>query len=135
MKKGHYAVYKGKEYKAYLGKSDSVIIEAENEGDAVSGFILDHHGTFVKHLVRKDLEKVYSIAPMAMYRGTKFGIAREDGDKILIFTGGDYSLIEKLNLTFVEADVYEKWVRKDELEKVWEEKFSLPLDVYPKNGS
>ena len=78
---------------------------------------------YIKRVHRSELEEIYSITTYAEYEGIKFQAIKEDGDKILL-SGviGDYRVFESLGMKMVDKGVYEKWVDKSDVTRIYEEK-------------
>lgn len=99
----------------------------------IEGFTKDLLGNFIKKVALEELEQAYKLCLRVMYRGTSYRAIFDEGDKVLITTD-DEELAIKLGFKYVERGVYEKWVDKNELEKIWIEKqgiwgFATPEDA------
>lgn len=123
MKSGIFAVYQGIEYKAGLD-SNIVTLRSYDSSDAERGFSLYKEMVYVKKVQKKEVDEVYSISTLALYQGFIFGVYKEEGEKLLLFTD-NYIVSEKLGLDMVDRGVYEKWVSKNDVTSVYEEKKSL----------
>ena len=69
------------------------------------------------------MEETYSITTYAEYKNVKLQVLKEDGDKILL-SGmvGDYRIFESLGMDMVDRGVYHKWVNKNDVTLLYEEK-------------
>ncbi len=124
MRKGTYAIYKGIEYEAGSKDSNSVSLLSYNKDDVAKGFSLYKGVVYVKRVQRSELDEVYIIHPFAIYQGYRFGVEREEGDKMLLFTS-DFSVYQKLKLTMIDRGIYEIWVNKSDITSYYEEKNHL----------
>lgn len=123
MKSGIYAVYQGIVYKAGLD-SNIVTLRSYDSSEAKKGFSLYKGEVYIKRVPRSEIEEIYRISTLAIYQGYTFGVYREKGDKLLLFTG-DYTAYKELGLEMVDRGVYEKWVNKSDVTSVYEKKTSL----------
>lgn len=119
-----FAIYNGKEYEVSPMGEDSYALISTDLKDLKQGFSQHFSGKYIKNVKRDTLQELYFINTLALYRGHKFGVSAEKDDQLLIGTS-DYELLEKFNLVFVDRGVYEKWVDKCDLEKIWEEKTTI----------
>lgn len=126
MRNGIYAIYQKNEYEAGAKGGDSYFLRSYNKDDIANGFSLYKGIVYIKNLQRSDLEEVYSITTFAEYRNVKFQVLKEDGDRILL-SGmvGDYRVFEDLGMDMVDKGVYHKWVNKNDVTSIYEEKKSL----------
>ncbi len=127
---GHYAVYRGKEYRLGIGKGDDLELYSEDPADLLMGFDKIDNCIFALQVKKEDLSSYYSIGTLVSYKGNEFGIVTVKGDKVLITTGGvgwSRQFIEDMGLEQVDLGVYEKWVDEKDLDKVWEEKSPISL--------
>ncbi len=122
MRNGIYAVYQGNEYEAGT-KANSFFLRSYNSNDVAKGFFLYKGTVYIKDVQRSDLEEVYSVTTFAEYQNVKLQIIKEDGDKILL-SGmvGDYRIFENLGMDMVDRGVYHKWVNKNDVSSLFEEK-------------
>lgn len=135
VKSGKYAVYRGKTFRASIASKESgkLYILLNNNESYIEGFTKDLLGNFIKKVALEELEQAYKLCLRVMYRGTSYRAIFDEGDKVLITTD-DEELAIKLGFKYVERGVYEKWVDKNELEKIWIEKqgiwgFATPEDA------
>ena len=88
-----------------------------------NGFKEFQPGKYVKRKVSlKEITSAYKIRTKGIYKGYRFAILSEEDDKYLLYGGYHHDIMMGLGFEIIERGVYEKWVSKDELEKVWEEK-------------
>lgn len=127
IKSGLFAVYKGKEYRLAIPKDDELELLSSDASDMKNGFVKYSDGIFFLVVNKDDLDSYYDIDPMARYKGFDFGIWETDGDKILVWRDCDWRLAQKLGLEPQDKGIYGKWVKEEDLEKVWEEKSPLKL--------
>ncbi len=122
MRNGIYAVYQGNEYEAGK-KSDSFFLRSYNSNDVAKGFFLYKGTVYIKDVQRSDLEEVYSITTFAEYKKVKLQVLKEEGERILL-SGmvGDYRIFENLGMDLVDRGIYHKWVNKNDVTSLYEEK-------------
>ena len=118
-----YTIYKGKEYEVGAMNSDIVSLRSYDPSDVSDGFSLYKGVVYIKRVHRSELEEIYRISTYAEYKGIKLQAIKEDGDKILL-SGviGDYRVFESLGMKIVDKGVYEKWVDKSDITRIYEEK-------------
>ncbi|OSI13718.1 hypothetical protein BWD09_12760 [Neisseria dentiae] len=130
VKSGRYAIYNGKEYR--ISKIDGHYeIISNDEKDLEKGFIEYkpekklNPRIFFKIVIPSEIKEVYAINTYAIYKGFEFPVRyEEEGEYILV---ADYSpLIEKLQFDRVDKYGYEKKVKKEELDLVFEKKTLRP---------
>lgn len=116
-----YCIYEGNEY--IISKLDDGMYKliSRNKNDLNRGFKETFPKVYVKIVSLKEITSAYSVSTFCKYKGYRFQIVREKDEKILIHTG-DYNLYQQLDLDFVEKGAYDKWVDRDEIEELWEEK-------------
>jgi hypothetical protein len=125
IKQGHFATYQGNEYNISKNDDGTFQLISNNPSDQNSGFMpWGDSGRYVKTVKRNDIQSAYAIDAYCQYKGFEFGIDKEEDGKLRIFTGND-DVYEKLNLKEVDRSVYECWVKRDDLEKIWEKKRSI----------
>lgn len=122
-----FAVYKGKEYRLAISKDDDLRLVSSDVADLKVGFFERSPGLYILNVKKEDLESYYDIDTMARYKGYDFGVSAIEDDKILIWTNCDWHLAQKLGLEPQDKGIYGKWVKEEDLEKVWEEKSPLKL--------
>ena len=123
MRNDIYAIYKGKEYEVGAMNSDIVSLRSYDPSDVSDGFSLYKGVVYIKRVHRSELEEIYRISTYAEYKGIKFQVIKEDGDKILLSNLiGDYRVFESLGMKMVDKGVYEKWVDKSDVTRIYEEK-------------
>lgn len=124
MRKGIFAIYQGVEYEAGVISPNVFSLHSYSSADVLKGFSLHKGKVYVKNVQRSELDEVYKISTYAIYQGYKFGVYKEEGEKLLLFTG-DYSIYKELNLEMVDRGVYEKWVNKSDITSVFEGRHPL----------
>jgi hypothetical protein len=122
-----FALYKGKEYRLAISKDKELRLVSSDVSDLEIGFFERSPGLYVLNVKKEDLESYYRVSTSVRYKGFDFGIWSTEGDKILISRDCDWHLAQKLGLEPSDKGIYEKWVKEEDLEKVWEEKSSLEL--------
>jgi hypothetical protein len=123
VRNGFYAIYKGKEYEVGAMNPDIVSLRSFDPNDVSNGFSLYKGVVYIKRVHRSELEEIYRIRTYAEHEGIKFQVTKEDGDKILLSNLiGDYRVFERLGMKMVEKGVYEKWVDKSDVTRIYEEK-------------
>jgi hypothetical protein len=123
MRDGIFAMYKGTEYEAGASDDDSFTLRSHNIKDVIKGFSPYKGVVYVKDVNRSELDEIWRIRTYAEYKNYKFGVRKEDGDKILLSgTVGDYRFFESLGMDLVDQGVYQKWVNKSDIASIYEEK-------------
>lgn len=107
------------------GKLELISHEPE---DQKNGFREYSDGVFTKPVKKDELESVYSVGHCARFQGIDFGIMEEEGDRVRLVTN-DPKLAERLKFSVVDQGEYAKWVQKEALEKIWEGKVPVDLDL------
>lgn len=123
MKDGIFAIYMGNEYEAGLKDDGSFILRSQNSSDAANGFSLYKGQIHIKVVQRDDLKEVYDISTLAVYKGIIFRVIKEEKDQLLLCSmKGDYRVFESLGMDMVDKGVYHKWVSKNDVTALYEEK-------------
>lgn len=128
MRNGNYAVYEGTEYRFTMGDGDEVLLKSNDVKDASKGFSESMHrqGTYLKTVLRKELTEVYSIHTMALYEGNEYLVYSEDHDRLCLEGGESEAQMISLGFEYTEdRGVFRKWVTKDKVDRIWEEKTPL----------
>lgn len=100
IKKGEYAIYKGKEY-SIIVKDNFVTLRSFDKSELKNGFRV---GGLLKNVYLKDvtidqLEDAYEIIPHAVFKGHDFGIAGYNEEKgIVTLVTNNPNLMKELNL-------------------------------------
>src|SRR5256885_859683 len=119
IKKGHYGVYQGKEYRIFLNEDDTADLLIDGGTRPADSY--EYMGQFFKKINRNELESAFSIHPKAEYEGILVGIGKQQDDNVLIFTGGPDEEMDRLGFKFIERGVFEKWVKTTALKNITEE--------------
>ncbi len=123
MKNGNFAVYKSIEYKFSSKGGNQILLMSNDSNDLKRGFGKSiHPGSYIKTVSRDEVDDAYSIFTFGIYKGHQFGIRAEEDGKVCIEGSGNENLMVSLDMDLVDRGVYRKWVKKDELEQMWEEK-------------
>ncbi|QUH28815.1 hypothetical protein [Vallitalea guaymasensis] len=123
MRNGLYGSYKGKLYEARVKDSKTYILCSYNKEDIINGFSLYKDIVYVKTVSKDDVEYIYRITTFAEYNYIKVQVIKETNDKILISKmDGDCNLLLKIGMEKVDKGIYQKWVSKDSVSKIYEEK-------------
>ena len=77
MKRGMYADYHGKEYKAHAMGNDEYYLYSLDPGEVENGFYYNNAGKYIKLIKKDELEDVYSIHTVAKYCGQEVEIVDE----------------------------------------------------------
>lgn len=123
MRNGLYISYKEKLYEARVKDSKTYILCSYNKEDIINGFSLYKGIVYVKTVSKEDIEYIYRITTFAEYNDIKVQVIKETDDKILISKmDGDCNLLSKIGMEKVDKGIYQKWVLKDSVSKIYEEK-------------
>ena len=76
----------------------------------------------MKKLSRDEVEELYDVRTHGIYKGHTVAVRDKDNNRYCIETSGSDNNFWGRGFEVVDRGVYRKWVRKSELEKVWEEK-------------
>ncbi|OSI13727.1 hypothetical protein BWD09_12780 [Neisseria dentiae] len=126
-----YTVYKGKEYR--IGRvDDHYEIVGYDPGDLDLGFIeykperKSNPRIFFKEVSPSEIGDVYEISTYALYQGYEFWIKREEENRYLLKGNKNITLMKKLDFQRVDKYGYEKLVRKEDLDLIYEKKTLMP---------
>ncbi|MGG4489619.1 hypothetical protein [Metabacillus idriensis] len=102
IKKGKYAIYKGKEYSIISARKDQVKLRSTDPLDIEYGFELSKMSlakAYVKTVEKNELDDAYEIIPTTFYKGYHFGIIGFDEAKqeVILMTSNPEAW-KKLNL-------------------------------------
>ena len=124
---GKYAVYKGKEYKAF-SKKQKIMLISEEKDSLKYGFKLNVFKNYYELEVSRDeLDKYYSKQLYCTYKGHVLDIVYED-DKHYCLNGNSFSddtTCKELGFKMVGRFEWEKLVDKSDVEQVWWEEEEL----------
>lgn len=123
----HFAIYKGKEFVLSVSTERKLELISHDPADLFLGFQHYCEEVYFLPVKKEDLESYYRVSTYVRYKGYDFGIWSVKGEQILISRDCDWRLAQKLGLEPADRGIYEKWVKEEDLEKVWEEK--SPLDL------
>jgi hypothetical protein len=126
MRDDYYAIFQGKEFRLIELETNNFQLQSVTKPDASLGFRKSRSGTYLRPVSKEELESFYRIYTCAQYRGWEFGVMEEDNGKLLL-TGGEDRVCRTFGFEWVDRGVWEKWVPKSELGKVWEVKQSVKL--------
>lgn len=121
MKKGRFAVYKGKEYSADFIKGKGIVLRSQNSCDIDMGFQkYDGYNksiVAIKFVDRSELSEFYRLITKALYAGYEFEVIEEKENMIsIVAMTGDYKDWLDLEMVCIDKGVYQKWIRVDEAE-------------------
>jgi hypothetical protein len=121
MKSGKFARYNGKEYEYYRNMDKTITIISRDSDDISLGFS-KCHDVYVKCLNIYEVEELYSVYTYGIYKGQIVGIRTEENEKYNIEVSGSEDIFLRLGFEIIERGVYRKWIKKSEVERIWEEK-------------
>jgi hypothetical protein len=122
FKSGLYAIYQDKEYRLFRLKDGNCRLISFDADDLGNGFV-KQDGVYKKTVSNLDLTTVYQIRTRIVYQGQQFELGQVLKNQVqLIKKDCSSELAKQLQLEKVDYHEYEKWVDKDKLEDVWEEK-------------
>ena len=124
MKNGNFVTYKGKEYIFYKNFDKTVTLVSIDKSDVNLGFTYTL-GQLTKTLNLTEIEGAYAIRTYGIYKGYTFAVRDEENNKYHLEGGYNNDIMIRLDFEMIERGVYRKYVSKDELEKIWEEKTPL----------
>ncbi|MEH7381913.1 hypothetical protein V7138_15745 [Bacillus sp. JJ1533] len=124
-KDGDYALYKGIEYQAYFDyQIDKLVLVSHNQEDLKKGFTKydNNDSIFLKNIDLHEADDGYNLTTKAIYKGKEVGVARiNEAGEIVIFHG-DQDFCKNNQFSFIEPGVWEKVVKVEELDKIWQHK-------------
>jgi hypothetical protein len=122
FKSGLYAIYQDKEYRLFKLKDGNCRLISFDAADLDNGFV-KQDGVYKKTVSNLDLKTVYQIRTRIVYQGQQFELGQVLKNQVqLVKKDCSSELAKQLQLEKVDYREYEKWVDKDKLEDVWEEK-------------
>jgi hypothetical protein len=122
FKSGLYAIYQDKEYRLFKLKDGNCRLISFDADDLANGFV-KQDGVYKKTISNLDLTTVYQIKTQIVYQGQQFELGQVLKNQVqLVKKDCSSELAKQLQLEKVDYREYEKWVDKDQLEDVWEEK-------------
>lgn len=121
MKKGNYAIFKGKEYSADYIKGKGIVLRSEDEDDLERGFELytgyNKKIVCIKFVEKKEISEFFKIKIKAMYAGFEFEVVEENNNTIsIVAMTGDYRNWLDIGMKCIDKGVYQKWIDKSEAE-------------------
>ena len=124
MKYGEFAIYLGKEYEA--DKNKQIRLYSTELEDISKGFKecmpfkrtgVEKEIVCMKTVEVSEVDSCYTVKTYAIYKDYKFGILKEEGDRLSIAAfSGDYREWEKMQMVLIDKGVYQKWIQKEEAE-------------------
>ncbi|OSI14277.1 hypothetical protein BWD09_10985 [Neisseria dentiae] len=134
MRNSIYTTYNGKEYRVvrrdgYARLISNDVIDLENGFTEREPEENLNPRIFFKMVSPEEVGDVYSIKPFCLYQGYEFFILREENGHYILseshtVTGGP--LIEKFDFKRVGKYEYEKAVKKEDVDLVYEKKELIP---------
>ena len=127
IKNNTYTIYSGKEYRL-LKRSGYARLISNSPLDLDNGFTEkdpEKHlipRIFFKMVPPSEIEEVYEISTYALYQGDEFWIKWASENEYLLDGNNNLTLMDKLNFKRVDKYGYEKLVKKDEVDLVYEKK-------------
>ena len=114
MRFGRYTKYKGEEYRVF------------NYEDLNNVEIMNLKTEEIIYVDRKELEDIFYIDTWCIYKGEKLQVMKEKGDKLLI-SGYNDRVGKMFNMKLIERGIYELWVDKKDVERVFERRHLLNI--------
>lgn len=132
MRKGLFAKYSGKIYRANIHKDSLIKLISEDVNDEDLGFKLkiypDYYKDkeslpklYIKEVSKLKISELFEVETKVKYKGYIFNVSSEKSGNYFIGTS-DATLAKELNFDRTDKYYYEKWVAEDEVEvEVFEE--------------
>lgn len=122
MKKGKFAIYKGKEYGFSKDMEGNMLILTRDK-TFIDETFSDRYGTgiYSKIVTADQLQEAYAIVNRGIIEGYNVDILKEKEDSFLVGTS-DCTVGKTLNLERVDKYGYEGWIEKDKIIIVQEKK-------------
>ena len=114
MKLGTYTKYQGEEYEVF------------NYEDLNNVEIMNLKTEEIIYVNRKELEDIFYIDMWCIYKGEKLQVMKEKEDKLLV-SGYNDRVGKMFNMKLIERGIYELWVDKNSVERVFEERYLLDI--------
>jgi hypothetical protein len=122
FKSGCYAGYHNKEYRVFKLAADSYRLVSRDPGDLAEGFA-KKDGVYKKTVSDSEIQSFYELKTKIEYQGYEFELGEALKNEIqLLRKDCEPDLIKQLRLQKIGPGEYEKWIAKNEIEAVIEEK-------------
>lgn len=123
------AVYREKEYPAFISKEGKIGLRSTDVTDVINGFtpIKFVENTYVKYVLRSEIDRLFKRYTKAEYRGYIFEVDGEDDGQLSLYSLiDDYRINETLGFQCVDRGVYQKWVKRQDVKiTIEEEEYNL----------
>ncbi|WP_052353853.1 hypothetical protein [Neobacillus jeddahensis] len=130
MRKGLFAKYSGKIYRANIQKDSLIKLISEDANDEDLGFKMkiypDYYKNkeslpklYIKEVSKHKINELFEVETKVKYKGYIFNVSSEKGGNYYIGTT-DAALAKALNFDRTDKYYYEKWVAEEDVE-VFEE--------------
>lgn len=132
MRDNIYTVYNGKEYRVVRRNGYARLI-SNDATDLKNGFTEREPEAnlnpriFFKMVSPEEVGDVYGIVTYCIYQGYEFPITREESNRLYVLQSGctitmPLELLNRLGFSQVEKGVFEKKIKKEEADLVYEKK-------------
>lgn len=127
MRNDTYAIYNRKEYRIFLSEEMAELIsnDVKDLSNGFKEYRPERNHTIpilTKTVSPSEIEEVYEISTYALYQGYEFWIKWASENEYLLDGNNNLTLMDKLNFKRVDKYGYEKLVKKDEVDLVYEKK-------------
>jgi hypothetical protein len=131
MRQGEYTRFDNMDYELFRTREDKYKIVLRTTHPSVSGFIKLGEGVFGKVIWDNNLiTNAYYVQTYARYKDFDFQVESYVGQLYLLVTDS-YEIYRRMNLEQRDRGVYQIYVDKTQIEKMWEVRsrsyFDLPL--------
>jgi len=129
LKKGLFAVYKGKEYEAVTeAGTDRVFLFSDDAAEVANGFVRTSFGDFERAVGPDDVTSVYEVTPYTIYNGIRaFVETIQEGKAELICHGSKLiGVADKAGFDQIDRYSFLKLVPLEELEEILVDISPLP---------
>ena len=132
MRNDTYAIYNRKEYRIFLseGMAELISNDVKDLSNGFKEYRPERNHTIpilTKTVSPSEIEEVYEISTYALYQGYEFWIKWASENEYLLNGNNNLTLMDKLNFKRVDKYGYEKLVKKDEVDLVYEKKTDYRL--------
>lgn len=138
IKKGNYAIYKDKEYKAYKTEDNKIELVSRDENDVIKKQFKPSFkygklqlGIYKKIVSTEDLETAYEITSWGKYKGRRYQITSEDDDGRYIMVGTlDSQAAKDFETKYPDRNDCYILAPKDKIELIEEKKAIWGFEIF-----
>ena len=125
---GTYTRFGGYDFRL-LEKSDCYRLVFDGAVCPLLNFIKYTDNVFYLDVSKEEIDNAFSIRTYGIYKGYKFDVNKLNGENIIGIVTDDKNAFEDLKLEFRDRGVYQKEIKINELDKLWEERTQSTHDL------